>query len=100
MLRDRLHQQIVSLPVASQQRCAWVSAGRGSHMFIVSRATHDFECSPQEFREMMTTYLGSRSLAVAPYAARGLHVPCSKTAAPGRLVDAWGLELGLATIRQ
>ena len=47
---------------------------------------------------MMTTYLGSRSLAVAPFAARGLHVPCSKTAAPGRLVDAWGLELGLATL--
>ena len=47
---------------------------------------------------MMTTYLGTSSHALAPYASRGLHIPCSKTPAPGRLVDVYGLELGRATL--
>ena len=47
---------------------------------------------------MMVTYLGTASIALRPYVVRGLHVPCSKTAAPGRLLDAWGCELGLATL--
>ena len=98
VFRDRLHSDIAALPLSSQRRAAWFAAGRGSQQLVVSRPTHDFDCTRPEFLEMITAYFGLESPAVRPYAVQGLHIPCSKTAGAGRLCDAYGLELGLATL--
>ena len=51
-----------------------------------------------EFGEVQSQYFGTASPAVRPYAASGLHIPCSNTRPPGRVCDEYGLELGLATL--
>jgi hypothetical protein len=83
VMRDRLHEDIVALPLSSQRQCAWVSAGRGLHMFIVSRPTHDFKCSPQEFREMMTTWRATPNRVCARGDGRRDAAP--RAARPGHL---------------
>ena len=74
------------------------SADRLSTQWVTARPTHDFDMTAEEFGEVSTTYFGLHSPAVRPYAVRGLHIPCSRTNGAGRVCDALGLELGLATL--
>ena len=95
---DALELRLIALPQRSHLRQAFMVCDRLSSQWVTARPTHSFEMTAEEFREVATTYFGTESPAVRPYAVRGLHVPCSQTAAPGRVCDAYGLELGLAVL--
>ena len=69
-----------------------------SSQWGTARPSHDFDLTAEEFGEVSTTYFGIASPAVRPYAERGLHIPCSRTRGVGRVCDAFGMELGLATL--
>ena len=93
-----LHREIARLTPAAQRRQAWFAADALSSQWVSSWPQRGLVLSREEFREVFTTYLGLESPSVRPYAQLGWHVPCSVTGGARRLCDAYGLELGLATL--
>ena len=96
--RDALHAAFMAQPQRCPMRQAWCAADQLSSQWVTARPSHDFDLTAEEFGEIGTTYFGIASPAVRPYAVRGLHIPCSRTNGAGRVCDAFGLELGLATL--
>ena len=95
--RDRLEGEIAALPDDDVRRRAWrAQDGVTSHQIIVSGPTHAFKCSREEFHEMFTFFFGLESPAVRPYAQRGARLHTANDVA--RVVDAYGLELGIANL--
>ena len=94
--RDSLHAQMTQLPLRSPVRQAWFAADSLSSQWVSALPTHELDCETREFREMATTYLGAASPAVRRGFLRGDTIPCGRGAQ--RVCDAYGLELGLATL--
>ena len=96
--RDQLHRDMQQLPTTDTRRLAWYAVDRLSSQWVSSWPTHRMELSLHEMREVVTTYLGRESPAVRRLA--GQHIPCSHASrqGQGRVCDAYGFQLGLATL--
>ena len=96
--RDQLHRDMQQLPTTDTRRLAWFAVDRLSSQWVSSWPTHRMELSLHEMLEVVTTYLGRESPAVRRLAGR--HIPCSHASrqGQGRVCDAFGFQLGLATL--
>jgi hypothetical protein len=93
VMRDRLHADMVALPVHDPRRRAWMSVDRFSSQLITAHPTEALDCTSDEFAEMYTTYFGAQSPACAPLAGRTI------PSLPVRHLDAYGFELDAAVMR-
>ena len=95
--RDRLHHRIMGLPHGDTRREAWLACDAFSSGWIGAWPSERDALSPAEFREVIATYLGRESPAVRALAGRS--IPCCQRARRGgRVCDAYGQQLGLATL--
>ncbi len=94
--RDRLHRDVLQLPRDDTRRVAWMSVDRLSSQWVSSWPTRQMELSDLEMPEVITTYLGRESSAVRALAGR--LIPCGRRGGQPRTCDAYGFEIGLATL--
>ena len=99
--RDALHRDILLLPRTDTRRIAWLAVDRLSSQWVPAWPTRTVELSRAEMPEVMTTYLGRESPALRHLAGR--FIPCTHTSrggrgGRGRVCDAYGFQLGLATL--
>jgi len=95
--RDALHARFAALPPADPRRQAWFACDPStSAAWVTGHATSFFDYTKDEFNEVVATYFGQESPALRHCVGR--YVPCSNTAGRGRVCDAYGVQLGLATL--
>ena len=85
--RDALHADSDALPRGDVRRLAWFSVGVGSSQWVTAHPTHDFDFSPEEFREVATTYYGLPSPACCQPGTFQCTIPTSVTRHGVRVVD-------------
>ena len=93
--RGALHRDIMQLPHGDTRREAWLACDAFSSAWIGSWPAPQDALSPQEFPEVLATYLGRESPAVRALA--GQRIPCCRQAGP-RVSDPFGQQLGLAQL--
>ena len=91
--RDALHLRIAALPRADTRREAWFSADELSRQWVTTWPSPACAISEAEFGEVFTTYLGRESPVCRALA--GQAIACGRGA---RVCDAFGVQLGLATL--
>ena len=91
--RDRLHHRISQLPLADTRREAWFSADELSRQWVTTWTSPACALSCAEFGEVFTTYLGRESPVCRVLAGRA--IACGRVR---RVCDAFGVQLGLATL--
>ena len=92
--RDELHSDLMALPVADPRRQAWLAVDRLSSQWVPAWPSSRDEISPEEFPEVLTTYMGCESRVVRAYA--GQIIPCGSRRR--RVCDAHGFQLGVASL--
>ena len=90
--RDDLHRQVMLLHHSDTRRQAWLACDCFSTAFVSSYPSEHGALSAREFPEVITQYMGRESPAVRSLAGR--NIPCT----PPRVSDAFGRQLGLATL--
>ena len=85
----------MQLPHGDTRREAWLACDAFSSAWIGSWPSPQDALSPQEFPEVLATYLGRESPAVRALA--GQRIPCCRQAGP-RVCDPFGQQLGLAQL--
>ena len=97
-MRDQLHHEIMQLPRHDTRREAWLACDSFSSAWIGSWPTERDALSPQEFPEVLATYLGRESPLVRRHVGR--MIPCSqmRARAGGRVCDEFGHQLGMAQL--
>ena len=91
--RDRLHRQIMQWPRGDTRREAWLACDAFSSAWVGSWPSQRDAISPQEFPEVLASYLGRESPAVRRLAGRMI----PDVRAP-RVCDPHGVQLGLAQL--
>ena len=91
--RDALHRRIVQLPPSDTRRESWLAADEFSRQWVATWPSPACALSDAEFGEVFTTYLGRESLVCRVLA--GQSIACGRVA---RVCDAFGVQLGLATL--
>ena len=93
--RNQLSRSILGLPHGDTRREAWLAVDSFSSAWVSSWPSAQNRCEAREFREIFCTYLGRESPAVR--ALVGKSIACSGRGPP-RVCDAFGVQLGLATL--
>ena len=93
--RNQLSRSILGLPHGDTRREAWLAVDSFSSAWVSSWPSAQNRCEAREFREIFCTYLGRESPAVR--ARVGKSIACSGRGPP-RVCDAFGVQLGLATL--
>ena len=92
--RNQLHSRIMQLPHGDTRREAWLACDAFSSAWVYSWPSQREYMTSAEFSEVLTTYLGRESVAVRGLAGRS--IPCGR--GRDRVCDAYGIQLGLATL--
>ena len=87
-----LHRQVMLLHHSDTRRQAWLACDCFSTAFVSSYPSERDALSAREFPEVITQYMGRESPAVRSLVGR--NIPCT----PPRVSDAFGRQLGLATL--
>ena len=90
---DILQRRVMMLPEGDGRREAWLAVDRFSSAFVTSWPSERDEMSSEEFREVLTTYLGVDSPV-----CQGLEGRSIPDTLHARVCDRRGVQLGLACL--
>ena len=90
--RDRLHSDLAQLVVEDPRREAWFAVDNLSSQWVTAWPTAKHRLTAQEFPEVASSYLGTMSPIVRPFA--GQMIPCGHGP---RVCDASSLMLLLTS---